>query len=270
VIRDPVTGEIVTVVGNFENQAKTEVKGIDLDARYAMSTDIGKFTGRVNWTYFDSFKENDVEVVGSNAGTNTIPRAKGVVGLDWDYRAFSATVNMNYTHGYHQTAASLASYMVPQDPQFQNGVYHGESASLPDRGSSTPATTSTRTSRSTLVRQRRGQDAPVRSRLQHDEPVRLQPVRHPRPPVAPRLEVHDVSPYLAGLRPRDRETDGTRRLQPAGSFLCPRFEVRPPSDKITAMASGTLRTAREADLPAIVAIYNAAIPAARPRPTPSP
>ncbi|QJR10314.1 Vitamin B12 transporter BtuB [Usitatibacter rugosus] len=123
VIRDPVTGEIVTVVGNFENQAKTEVKGIDLDARYAMSTDIGKFTGRVNWTYFDSFKENDTEVVGSNAGTNTIPRAKGVVGLDWDYRAFSATVNMNYTHGYHQTAASLASYMVPQDPQFQNGIY---------------------------------------------------------------------------------------------------------------------------------------------------
>lgn len=99
------------------------MKGLDLDAKYAYSTDIGKFTGRVNWTYFDSFKENDVEVVGSNCGNNTIPRAKGILGLDWDYRAFSATVNVNYTHGYHQCALA-GSFYTPQDPQFQNGVYN--------------------------------------------------------------------------------------------------------------------------------------------------
>ena len=34
VIRDPATGEIVTVIGDFENQSKTETKGVDLDARY--------------------------------------------------------------------------------------------------------------------------------------------------------------------------------------------------------------------------------------------
>ncbi|APV51788.1 hypothetical protein BWI17_20155 [Betaproteobacteria bacterium GR16-43] len=123
VIRDPVTGEIVTVIGNFENQTKTETNGIDFDARYAFNSDMGKWTTRMNFTYIDSFKEDDVEVVGSNAGTNTLPRTKGVVGLDWDYRAFSATVNVNYTHGYHQTALA-ASYYTAQDPQFQNRTYN--------------------------------------------------------------------------------------------------------------------------------------------------
>lgn len=122
VIRDPITNEIVTVVGNFENQSKTETKGVDLDLRYAMNSDFGKWTSRLNFTYIDSFKENEVEVVGSNAGNNTLPRTKGVVGLDWDYRAFSATVNVNYTHGYHQTALG-GSFFTAQDPRFQNGVY---------------------------------------------------------------------------------------------------------------------------------------------------
>ena len=122
VIRDPVTNEIVTVVGNFENQSKTETKGIDLDVRYAINSDMGKWTSRLNFTYIDSFKENDVEVVGSNAGNNTLPRTKGVVGLDWDYRALSATVNFNYTHGYYQRFLG-ASFFAPQDPRFQNGVY---------------------------------------------------------------------------------------------------------------------------------------------------
>ncbi len=122
VIRDPVTNEIVTVLGFFENQPKRDVKGVDFDARYAFSTDVGKWTTRVNWTYFDSFKEDDVEVVGSNAGTNTIPRSKGVVGLDWDYRGFAATVNVNYTHGYYQRFVA-SSFFTAQDPRFQNSTY---------------------------------------------------------------------------------------------------------------------------------------------------
>ncbi len=122
VIRDPVTNEIVTVLGGFENQSKTETEGIDLDTRWAFSTDMGKWTSRLNFTYIDSFKEDDVEVVGSNAGRNTLPRTRGVVGFDWDYRAISATVNVNYTHGYYQRFLP-GSFFAPQDPRFQNGVY---------------------------------------------------------------------------------------------------------------------------------------------------
>ena len=121
-IRDPITNEIVTVLGNFENQSETTTKGIDLDARYALSTDVGKWTARANFTYIDSFKENGVEVVGSNAGNNTLPRTKGVVGLDWDYRSLSLTANVNYTHGYYQQFLA-GSFFTAQDPRFQNGTY---------------------------------------------------------------------------------------------------------------------------------------------------
>ena len=122
VIRDPLTNEIVAVLGGYENQAETKTRGVDFDARYAFKTSVGKLITRANFTYIDSFKEDGVEVVGSNLGRNTLPRTKGLVGLDWDYQAFSVTTNLNYTHTYYQTALT-GSFFTPQDARFQNGVY---------------------------------------------------------------------------------------------------------------------------------------------------
>lgn len=122
VIRDPVTNEIVTVLGNFENQNERKTNGVDLDARYTMSSNMGKWTVRGNFTYIDSFKEDGTEVVGTNAGSNTLPRVKGIAGFDWDYRSISLSTNLNYTHTYYQQFLP-GSYFTPQDPRFQNGVY---------------------------------------------------------------------------------------------------------------------------------------------------
>jgi len=42
--------------------------------------------------------------------------------VDWDYRAFAATLQANYTRSYHHLFIT-ATQRVPQDPRFQNSVY---------------------------------------------------------------------------------------------------------------------------------------------------
>ena len=122
VIRDPQTNAIVTVLNNYVNLSETRTDGVDLEARYSASTSVGKFTARANFSYIDSFKEEGVETAGTNGGTNTMPRTRGTMGLDWDYAAWSATAQVNYIHGYYQQLLP-ASYFTAQDPNFQNGTY---------------------------------------------------------------------------------------------------------------------------------------------------
>lgn len=123
VIRDPITGTIVTVLANYFNQASTITRGADLDAKYALSTGFGRFTTRLNVTYIDTFKEDGVEVAGTNGGLiSTVPRVKGVLSVDYDNGPLSATVQGRYTHHYWQ-ALLPGSWFVPGDPRFQNGVY---------------------------------------------------------------------------------------------------------------------------------------------------
>jgi iron complex outermembrane receptor protein len=122
VIRDPQTNAIVTVLNNYTNLTEVKTNGLDVDARYTMSSSLGKWTARANFSYIDSFKEEGVEVAGTNGGANTMPRTRGVVGIDWDYAGFQATANYNYIRGYYQQLLP-ASYFTQQDPNFQNGVY---------------------------------------------------------------------------------------------------------------------------------------------------
>jgi iron complex outermembrane receptor protein len=123
VIRDPSNNNaIVTVLSGYVNVSATRTKGVDLDARYAMSTSMGKVTTRANFSYIDSFKEDGVETAGTNGGSNTMPRTRGTLSLDWDYQSFSATGSFNYIHSYYQQLLP-SSRFTPQDPQFQNGVY---------------------------------------------------------------------------------------------------------------------------------------------------
>ncbi len=122
VIRDPSTNAIVTVLSGYTNLNETKTQGFDFDAKVGFNTGFGKFTARTNWVYIATFKENGVETVGTNGGTNTMPRVRGSVALDWDKQPFSATLSANYIHGYYQQLLP-GSYFTEQDPRFQNGVY---------------------------------------------------------------------------------------------------------------------------------------------------
>ncbi len=123
VIRDPSTGNIVTVLNNYINIGEVKTSGVDLDARYAFSTSVGKFTTRVNFTYIDSWKQDGAEYAGRNDGTNTIPRSRGSVTQDWDYKGLALTATMNYIRGYHQGILEGTSFTAPQNPLIQTGVY---------------------------------------------------------------------------------------------------------------------------------------------------
>lgn len=122
VFRDPVTNAIVTVLNNYINVNRTKTSGLDFEARYRMSTAMGRVTVRGNASYVDSFKEDGTEYAGTNGGTNTIPRVRGQLATDWDYRALSMTVAANYIRGYHHQFLA-GSFFAPQDPRFQNQVY---------------------------------------------------------------------------------------------------------------------------------------------------
>ncbi|HYC35898.1 MAG TPA: TonB-dependent receptor [Usitatibacter sp.] len=123
VIRDPATGLITTVLSNYINLAETKTDGVDLEARYRMSTAMGRVTARANVSYIDTFEEAGVQVAGTNGGTNTIPRTRGNLALDWDYRALAATLQVNYVRGYYQQLLPGTWFTAPLDPNVQNGVY---------------------------------------------------------------------------------------------------------------------------------------------------
>ena len=122
VIRDPSTGQIVTVLNNYRNLFQTATQGLDIDTRYTATSNYGRFTTRLNVNYIDSFEEEGVEYAGTNGGSWTYPRWKGYVSLDWDQGPWAATAKVNYIHHYWQQGIA-ASYFTPQDPRFQTGTY---------------------------------------------------------------------------------------------------------------------------------------------------
>jgi iron complex outermembrane receptor protein len=123
VIRDPMTNQIVTVIGSYENLPSTRTQGVDIDGRYIARTTYGRFTTRLNATYVDEFEEDGVEYAGTNGGTNTYPRWKGYLSLDWDRGAWAATARINYIHHYHQQLLPPSFFDPTLDPRFQNGAY---------------------------------------------------------------------------------------------------------------------------------------------------
>jgi iron complex outermembrane receptor protein len=123
IVRDPITNQIVTVFNNWINISQTKTDGVDLEARYRFNTEMGKWTSRINFTYVNSWEQDGIEYAGTNGhGTNTIPRVKGFVALDWDYRALSTTFQVNYQRHYLQQLLA-GSFFTEGDPRFQNQVY---------------------------------------------------------------------------------------------------------------------------------------------------
>jgi iron complex outermembrane receptor protein len=130
VLRDPATNQVVTVTSNYQNLQSRVTNGADLDARIKIPTEgNGTFGVRSNVTYVNSFKENGTECVGHNGCSNTIPRIKGALSVDWDKGPWSITGRANYTHSVIQDLLG-ASFFTPQTPAFQNGVYGSRVSSL--------------------------------------------------------------------------------------------------------------------------------------------
>ncbi len=123
VLRDTTSGTngVVTILSNYENLASRVTSGVDLDGSVRFATDIGRISASANLTYIDSFKEDGVEYVGTNGGSNTIPRTRAGFSLSLDQGALALTARVNYTHSFYQQALA-ASWFTPQDPRFQNGV----------------------------------------------------------------------------------------------------------------------------------------------------
>ena len=123
VIRDPVTGNIVTVFNNYINASKTLTSGWDLEARLRTNLGVGRLTTRMTLAYVDSFVQDDVEYAGNNGqGTSTLPRTRGQLAFDWDSGPLSATFATNYIRHYREDRLA-ASFFTPGDPRFQNQVH---------------------------------------------------------------------------------------------------------------------------------------------------
>jgi iron complex outermembrane receptor protein len=123
ITRDSESNQVTIIQSNYENLASRKVSGVDIDARLMLPTETsGRFRLGGKLAYVRSFKEAGAEVAGSNEGSNTIPRIKASLALDWDSGPWAVTYTAHYTHSYHQEQLA-SSYFTEQSQDFQNGVY---------------------------------------------------------------------------------------------------------------------------------------------------
>ena len=108
VIRGPIAagetvGPLQALSSFYFNSGNTNVKGYDLDVRWNVNLGaMGKLTNRAALTYYSSFKGNSADsdplVEFASYG---FPRARGTLGVVWEYRDFSTGVVGNFNKGYH-------------------------------------------------------------------------------------------------------------------------------------------------------------------------
>lgn len=118
--RDPITGFVLSIAGNYVNLGATNTKGVDIEVRNRFATSVGRFTSRIAATYLSSFKIDPdgsgfIEAAGRNRAwnwTNTasLPRWKGSWTGDWERGAMGATLRMNYIHSYRRDFGAATYY----------------------------------------------------------------------------------------------------------------------------------------------------------------
>jgi iron complex outermembrane recepter protein len=130
VVRNP-DDTVALILSNYENLNTRKVSGFDFDWKLGFPTNHGKYTVRGDVNYVRSFKEDGVEVAGTNTGANTIPRIRGTFALDFDSGPWSFTGQARYTHSYYNTVlnppATFRSTALATT--FQTGVYPARSGS---------------------------------------------------------------------------------------------------------------------------------------------
>jgi iron complex outermembrane recepter protein len=108
VVRDPISGNLVSVTSKFINLALTETSGFDFEARHRMSLgEMGKLTFAANYSYIISFKQtaaaglDPTEGVDSNTN-GSIPRYRGVLSATWERGDWLVRLANRHQEGYEQ------------------------------------------------------------------------------------------------------------------------------------------------------------------------
>ncbi|HEX2855780.1 MAG TPA: TonB-dependent receptor [Opitutaceae bacterium] len=102
-VGDGLPGTINFVTLTFRNLSRAMTDGIDLTARYARSTELGRFTFNAAVTYSHSFEFNGVEAVKSNA----FPMFRGNASIQWSRGNWGASLHGNYIDGYAELSSSI-------------------------------------------------------------------------------------------------------------------------------------------------------------------
>ena len=123
-LRDPITGNLLTVLRSYRNFDALRTMGYDLDFRKTLALpSLGKFTLNGNWTYLQRYK---VQValggpLNSYAGSNdytALPRTRATTSLTWEYQAFTTQLTNYYTGAYSQFGSTTGQTRVGEYRQY--------------------------------------------------------------------------------------------------------------------------------------------------------
>lgn len=98
-----VPGRILWIHNAVSNLAKQKVEGYDFEVTYRKkSAGYGHVRSRNTATYlaYYGYAATPAAALANQAGTDTFPRVRLQSSLDWDYRAYAAGMQFNYTSGY--------------------------------------------------------------------------------------------------------------------------------------------------------------------------
>jgi iron complex outermembrane recepter protein len=108
VVRDPLSGNLVSVTSKFINLALTETSGFDVEGRQRISLgEMGKLTLAANYSYIMSFKQtaaagqDPFEGVGNN-GNGSLPRYRGVISASWERGDVLVRLANRHIEGFNQ------------------------------------------------------------------------------------------------------------------------------------------------------------------------
>ena len=127
-IRDPITGSLITVLRSYRNFDALRTMGYDLDFKKTLVlSSLGKFTLNGNWTYLQRYK---VQVslngpLNSYAGSNdytALPRMRATTSLTWEYQAFTTQLTNYYTAAYSQFGSTTGQTRVGEYRQYDLSV----------------------------------------------------------------------------------------------------------------------------------------------------
>ena len=111
VIRDPVTGNLVSILRQYRNLSALRTSGYDVDFKKAVAlSSLGKVTLSGTWTYLQRYKTQVaadgplIDFAGNN-GLSAFPRTRGTTSLTWEYQAFTTALTYYYTGAYAQQGA---------------------------------------------------------------------------------------------------------------------------------------------------------------------
>ena len=115
VIRDPITGFVLAINGQYINLGEIETRGVDIDIRHRLRTTLGQFGTRLNATYVDEYKGDGVQFAGSDLAAafinvNAIPRWKAQLSQDWERGPWVVQATVNYIHHYFKQFGAATFY----------------------------------------------------------------------------------------------------------------------------------------------------------------